>query len=351
MILQTNKSKEIIKEEKEVYEVKEHIDPVEVTDLDALLDKLNIEEPQIGNLVKDKPEQKNISILKKANGVIGYFQEIKKDKVKNSIPKYLFDLTMDILYLEKCQLYNSKTNFFHVRLPIIVISNQYFIEFISFLNDYYLYSDYKENFNLAKYLILSDLDIESYKPFHESKNNNYTFIAECINTGLVNHYDINKIMQIDNGIQNYFSNHNIKGLSIDFYYDRWLSTVMDVLFQFILYQNYQTPIVTICEKCKKMIMFIEYEFNINNFNKAYLYEQVYQDIKDNETYPKSIDIANNIMNNLNLSSINYKNKKQTEIKDESSVNIIYYDENFVNNYKEIVTDSQSFEKECNGTFY
>ena len=82
---------------------------------------------------------------------------------------------------------------------------------------------------------------------------------------------------------------------------------MDELFQFVIFQNYQTPNVTICQKCKKDVMFIENDFNINNFNKNYLYEQVYQDVKDNETYPKSIDIANNIMNNIDLTT--YVNTK------------------------------------------
>ena len=347
MIMQNQASPKII-----MHELKESdnpIEPLEDIDLDAQLEKLKLEDPKTGNLVEDKQEQKNLSMLKKVSGVIDYFQEMKKDKTKSSIPKYLFDLTMDILYLEKCQLYNSPTNFYYVRLPLVVISNQYYKEFISFLNDYYLYSEYKENINLIKYLILSDTDIENYKPFHESKISNLTFVAECINTGLVNHYKINQILEINKGIEKYFADHNIKGISIDIYYDIWLRTVMEQLFQFVIFQIYQAPTITICQKCKKDVMFIEKDFNINNSNKNYLYEQVYQDIKDNETYPKSIDIANNIMNNIDLTSY-VNNKNKTEIKEESSVNIIYYDENMFDNYKEVVSDAKNFEKECNGTF-
>ena len=91
-----------------------------------------------------------------------------------------------------------------------------------------------------------------------------------------------------------------------------------------------------------------FDYKVN----PYYYEQVYQDIKDNETYPKSIDIANNIMENLELSD-DYidmnKNKQAKKIKDNSSVNIIYYDENLSKNYNEVVSDSYLFEKECNGT--
>ena len=352
MILQNKNSKNQIKveeeEEPQEYVVDKHVDPIEETDLDALLMKINMNEVKEENIVKVPEVKKNLSILKKVSGVIDYFFEMKKDKVKGSIPKYLYDLTLDILYYKRCQQYSNKNNILYIRLPLIVISNKYFSNFISFLEKYYLYIDYKDNLNLSKYLILSDTSIKQYEPFHDSPNN-YTFVAECINTGLVNHYNMNQIIEINKKINNYLNNHEIKGLSIDFYYDRWIKTVIEILFEFVLYHDYQTPIITICEKCKKMVMFIENGFNICNFNKDYLYEQVYQDIKDNETYPKSIDIANNIMNNLELMNMNYI-KNNDEIIDDSSVNIIYYDENMFKNYKEIIFDSLSFEKECNGTF-
>jgi len=351
MILQSKNSKGQIKikeeEPKELIEDK-HIEPLEDTDLDALLKKIESVEIKEENVIKEPEQKKNLSILKKVSGVVDYFLESKKDKIKSSIPKYLYDLTMDILYNKKCQQYSSSNNIIYVRLPLIVISNNYFSNFISFLENYYLYNDYKDNINLLKFLILSDASIEKYEPFHDSPKN-YTFVSECINTGLINHYDVNQIIEINKNLDNYFAKHNIKGLSIDFYYDRWIKTVMDILFEYVLYYEYQTPVVTICEKCQKMIMFIEDGFNICNSNKNYLYEQVYQDIKDNETYPKSIDIANNIMNNLELVNINYI-RDNKEKRDDSSVNIIYYDENAITNYDEIISDSLIFEKECNGTF-
>ena len=165
----------------------------------------------------------------------------------------------------------------------------------------------------------------------------------------MNHYDVSQIVKINEIINQYFNTHDIKGLSIDFYYDRWMATVMDVLSEFVLYEAYQTPIITTCEKCNKMIIFIEYGFNICNFNKDYIYEQVYQDMKDNYTYPKSIDIANNIMNNLDLMDIK-EYKLNNEQRDDSSVNIIYYNEGMINHYQDVVLDAMSFEKECNGTF-
>lgn len=345
----TSKTKKSL-EKKEEYTINEPIQPILDfdTDLDAQIKSLQLEKEKLnlGNSVKINMEQKNLSILKKVNGVINYFQEIKKDKEKNYLPKYLFDLTLDILYLKKCQQYTSNSNLCHIRLPLIVISKIYYSNFISFLNNYYLYSEYKENINLTKYLILSSEFIDKYKPFHDSQHN-YTFVAECINTGLVNHYDINQLMEINQKLNKYFSNHEIKGSLIDIYYDRWLKDLMKILFNFILFYFDQTPIITLCDKCKKEIMFIEYDFNICNFNKDYLYQQVYQDIKDNQTYTKSIDIANNILNNLELTGEVYNKNK---IREDSSVNIIYYDENMINNYKEVVLDSMKFEKECNGTF-
>ena len=110
----------------------EHVEPVKDVDLDALLNEINQSEPQVGNLVKVSEEKKSLSILKKVDGVIDYYQQIKKDKVKNSIPKYLFDLTLDILYFKRCQRFSSNSFICHVRLPLIVISNKYFSNFIYF---------------------------------------------------------------------------------------------------------------------------------------------------------------------------------------------------------------------------
>ena len=57
---------------------------------------------------------------------------------------------------------------------------------------------------------------------------------------------------------------------------------------------------------------------------------------------KSSSIGNKISNNE-------KKKETNKIRDNSSVNIIYYDENMFKNYKEDVSDSYLFEKESNGT--
>ena len=357
MILKSKKSKTQAK-----YKVKgdntknEKVKPVENVYLDELLEefnKCNVSLHQKGNVVKEPEEKKKeLSQLKKVSGVIEYFQQKLLDKTKNSIPKYLYDLTMDILYFKKCQNFQSKSNIFHTRLPLIVINNDYYEEFILFLNNYYNYEEFKENITLLKYLILSNKSFKKYEQFHNSQYYD-SFAAECINTGLVDIYDINKILIINNQLNQYFSQMNIKGYSIDFYYDKWMNSVIEILFNYILFYSNQTPVITICDKCKKMIMFIDYGFNICNVDKAYLYNQVYEDIKDNETYPKSIDIANNIMNNIDLSKAYYaktNNNNENNVRDDSSLNVIYYDENINFNRNEIIKDASLFEKECNGTF-
>ena len=135
MILQNKSSKNQIKveeEEPQEYVVDKHVDPIEETDLDALLMKINMNEVKEENIVKVPEVKKNLSILKKVSGVIDYFFEMKKDKIKGSIPKYLYDLTLDILYYKRCQQYSNKNNILYIRLPLIVISNKYFSNFISF---------------------------------------------------------------------------------------------------------------------------------------------------------------------------------------------------------------------------
>ena len=93
-----------------------------------------------GDIIKEVNENKTLSILKKVDGVLNYYQEIQKDKKKNAIPKYLYDLTLDILYLEKCQDFVNKWS---VRLPILVIEQEYYEHFKEFLVEYYQYKKFK----------------------------------------------------------------------------------------------------------------------------------------------------------------------------------------------------------------
>ena len=347
----------IVNDKSQVEKVKEtQINPVQDVDLDKLLNDLNkleVKEQQQGNVViESNDKKKNLSQLKHVSGVLEYYKMKKLDKEKNSIPKYLFDLTTDILYYKKCQVLISNSYICHIRLPLIVINSEYYDLFIKFLYTYYQYSKYDDNITLIKYLILSDKSFKKYSQFHDSQKN-LNFAAECISTSLIEIYDTNQLSKIENKLEEYFNKKNIKGYSVDLYYDEWMDTVIEILFNYILFYFEQTPIITMCEKCKKKVMFIQNSMNIFDYNiNSYFYEQVYQDIKDNETYPKSIDIANNIMENLELSDdcidMN-KNKQTKKIKDNSSVNIIYYDENLSKNYNEVVSDSYLFEKECNGT--
>ena len=72
-------------------------------------------------------------------------------------------------------------------------------------------------------------------------------------------------------------------------------------------------------------------------------------MEENETYQKTVYIANNMINNMDFSKIKFNlNESQTKV-DNTLVNLIYYDENFDTNRNEIIGDSFVFEKESNGT--
>lgn len=309
----------------------------QIDDIICDLKDVELVEPSL-----ELPQQlgnKNISILKKVNGVINYFQEIK-NKEKVSITDYLLDLVTDKVYLNRCQNFN---NICYTRLPIIVIDNQYYYDFVKSLSSYYKYENYNKNPFLAKYLILCKNDIENYEVFHSPLNNNYKFAAECINTGLITHYNSDKIYEINKGLNDFFKKNDITGLDIDIYYSAWISKVMDIFLEFILYKYNETPKIVECERCKKKAIFTSENFNFYN-----MYEQkIYEDMEDNETYQKTVYIANNMINNVDFSKINF-NENQKKV-DDSSVNLIYYDENYDKNRNEIIGDSFVFEKESNGT--
>lgn len=138
MILQNKQSGNIVKynvSNKQV--VEEKINPVEDVDLDKLLadiNKLEVNEVQMGNVIKEpENKKKSLSQLKHVSGVLDYYKMKKLDKEKNSIPKYLYDLTMDILYIHKCQNFINNSYICYIRLPLIVINNEYYNLFIKFL--------------------------------------------------------------------------------------------------------------------------------------------------------------------------------------------------------------------------
>ena len=328
-MLMVEESKNIIKVKNVIKEEK----------MEEIIEPINSSLKLIGDLVIDKQEKKTLSILKKVDGVLNYYQELKEDKEKNANPKYLYDLVMDILYLGKCQDFVNKYN---VRLPIIVINQVYYDNFKEFLNDYYQYKKFKENKYLIEYLLLGSLEINNYKPFHDSHE--YELVAECINTGLIKHYDFDKIHSIHNKLKEYFKSKGLKGISIDFYYDEWISVVMKIFFNFILLNFHLSVKAIHCEKCKKFAYFVD-PFNI--IENKFVNNQIYKDMENNETYEKSIDIANNMVNNLDFSYIALSNKDK-KVKDNSLLNIIYYDEGINECRNEIVGDSFVFEKECGG---
>jgi len=294
-------------------------------------------------------ENKNFQKLKNVNGALEFFQTKKKDKILSSNPKYLSDLTQNILYDANCQTFLNKIGNTHIRLPLIIISYEYFNEFVNFLNNYYLYSQFKENPYLIKYLITANNNIKNYIPNHKPRNQKHILVGECVNTDSIKHYNEHQLRAIRDGLNTYFIQNGIRGIEIDLYFNRWINTVFDIFSQFILFHKYQTPISTYCEKCQKIAIFIEYGFNINNSNNTSLFDAIDEDMKNNETYPISINIANNIIINMDFSNVHLEQNLKN-LNDNGSMNIIYYDENMNVNMKEILKDSFLFEKECKGTF-
>lgn len=63
---------------------------------------------------------------------------------------------------------------------------------------------------------------------------------------------------------------------------------------------------------------------------------------------KIIDIANNMVNNVDFSYVALS-KKDKKRKDNSLMNIIYFNQGISEHRNEIISDSFIFEKECGGT--
>ena len=304
------------------------------------LKEVKIVEPNLEFPIEDN--EKTLSSFKKVEGVLNYFQQVRDNKEKDGVIKFLLDLVTDKEYLFRCQNFN---NICFVRLPIIVIAQNYCEAFKLFLSKYYKYQKFKDNTNLIKYLILGSEEIKDYETFHSPLNNNLRFAAECINTGLITYYNSDQIYSINKKLKDYFNKNNIKDLDIELYYSGWTNKVIEIFFDYILFYYNQSPEVILCKKCKKTAIFTYINYNFHNINE----QQIYEDMEENQTYEKSIDIANNMVNNVDFSNFFIK-EKDKEKNDNSSCNVIYYDENFNINRNEVVDDSFVFEKECNGTF-
>ena len=52
-------------------------------------------------------------------------------------------------------------------------------------------------------------------------------------------------------------------------------------------------------------------------------ERIYKDMEENETYQKTVYIANNMLNNVDFSKINFNEKEKDIDIDDSSMNLIY----------------------------
>ena len=270
------------------------------------------------NNIENEYKTEPISLLNNKDNI----QENKKEKEeeKNHL-KNLGDITIDTLFFNKCQNFNKLC---FIRLPIIVIDENYYINFREFLIGNYKYSKYKENTILYEYLILGSNEIQKYEPFHVDKNRE--FAAECINTDLIRHYDKDEIYSMNNKLKEYFEKNDIKDIGIDFYYDNWINDVMNLFSDFLYFNHKLHSKIVKCDKCKKSAIFIN---NINNVSSNY-----------EPTTNNKININNNLLNE--------KEKKNIK-KDNSLINIIYYDEEINDHRNEIVENSNIFEKECNGT--
>ena len=119
---------------------------------------------------------------------------------------------------------------------------------------------------------------------------------------------------------------------------------MEIFFNFILFKYNLVPEVVKCQRCKKITIFIEKNLsNVPKYKNEIFCGKIYEDMENNETYQKSVYIANNMINTINFSKI------LSNIYDNSSLNILYYDEGINDRRNEIIYDSFYFEKVCNGT--
>lgn len=317
-----------------------------------ILETNNLEENEI---VSIEPDEEKF--------VIEEYKENHKIKEYEQLPNYINEKEVDSRLEKECaKIVNNLDN----NLPLIIINDESFDSFVTFLEDYVKYEDYKFLYPLKNKLLVKKNAIENYNILHKEKDGN-NFFAETMMTSNVNLFNQEKINEI---IQ------SLKIMSKDFKTNfvneiqKWVRTVFIIMSEYILFKLKANPLYFCCTKCEKPVLYMDdAKINLEENNiiknektekkiekEKKIINKIIENKKERSEFKSSFNIANNLINLMNFCDNNNNNKKTQHVianppkntknntgnlYDEK--NILFYDENKY-------ADCELFEKEISGTF-
>lgn len=316
-----------------------------------ILETKNLEENEIESI---EPDEEKF--------VIEEYKENHKIKEYEQLPNYISEKEVDSRLEKECaKIVNNLDN----NLPLIIINDESFDSFVTFLEDYVKYEDYKFLYPLKNKLLVKKNSIENYNILHKEKDGN-NFFAETLITSNVNLFNQEKINEI---IQ------SLKIMSKDFKTNfvneikKWVRTVFIIMSEYILFKLKANPLYFCCSKCEKPVLYMDdAKINLEENNiiknektekkiekEKKIINKIIENKKERSEFKSSFNIANNLINLMNFFSNNNNNKTQHLIANPpkntknntgnlyDEKNILFYDENKY-------ADCELFEKEISGTF-
>ena len=315
-----NKLETTLKKKKEEYEMeKEKVKKRSNTKVLAFNEK----EKYKKSIVNSKPAFNKENFEKKVSIIINNYIEKHEMKQFEKIPYYLEKKEDDSLLIKQCDQFNKYSSDDY--LPLIIISDKFYEQILSFLDEYMKYNEYNFILTLKNKLLIPISKIKNYNIFHKEKldEGEYnSFISETISSSIINIYNKDEIKEIKNNIgiaSKEFKEDFQKSIK------QWVTTIYDILSDYILFKLKEKPLYYCCEKCRMPIMYKE-----NNID---------EDIIENINEKK--DVIDNDKNNKteNENTIN-ENKIENEIKLNNDIN-----NNIVLNKEKIIKKRNEKKKE------
>ena len=331
----------------------------------------------------------------KITNIINNYLEKHQMKQYEKIPDYVAEKEDDSVLIKQCNKFDINDDNY---LPIIVIPDVFYDNILDFIDKYIKYNEYNHILNLKNKLLVPMKKINNYNIFHKEKSNEEEYnslVAETISSTLINLYDKNEINNIKNNIK--ITSKEFKD-NFSYYIKKWVTTVYDIISDYILFKLKEKPLYYLCPKCEMPILYKENKIendknsvnqineeniiNENNNNniinensienkekiiqkriekkkkkEKLLMDKIKNDDNEKIKFKSLFNIANTIIDLINFNCDNFcdmeKNsflnianpppKSNNTGNEKHEKNLIYYDENKHTNY-------ELFERQVSGAF-
>ena len=300
------KSKTVMKKEKEYYR-----------------QSISIKKPTIDKLMFEK----------KITTIINDYIKNHQMNQFEKIPDYIEKKEDDSLLIKQCDSFKKNNDDY---LPLIIISDKFYDDILSFIDKYIKYNKYNFILTLKNKLLIPINKLQNYNIFHKEKidEGEYnSFIAETISSTLINIYNNDDIKDIKNNIQ--IASKEFKD-DFDKCIQEWVTTVYDIISDYIIFNLRERPLYFFCDKCKMPIMYKENNINDDNIVMNNNNENNNIIINENENViHENIEPKSNNDININKEKVIQKRLEKKKIKEKNFIDKIKSDENEGKKYKSL----------------